>query len=194
MEDFIQQMTIECLMNSNQMNKWKSKKQNTDNEQEYRFYKKRIVHLVKQMLLSSEFRDEIGNDISNSFRVFAHLVIKHFKKIDTNEIYQKEYHDMSFNFINSSKCFNEEELMATNQLLMRVQSDSKTMDEFVQKTQTKEEPIIYPKKRKINLKESYFKNKGLCKKKNLNNNYVDNQTEIVQKETPKNEEKENVHC
>ena len=183
-DEFIHQMTIECLINSAQMNRFK-KKQNAENEKEYRFYKKRIVHLVKQMLLSGETRNEMGKEMTNSFRVFVNLAIQYFKVVDTNDFYQKEYLDMSLNEMTvSGDLLNEEEWNKTNQLLMRLPDKSKPLDEFVQLTKSEEESIIYPQKRKINLKDSQLKNKGLCKKKNLNNNYVEIKTsEIVQEET-----------
>ena len=55
----LNQITLECLMNSNLASKMKMGQLKADNEQEYRFYRKRILHLVKQMLISKQSRNDV---------------------------------------------------------------------------------------------------------------------------------------
>ena len=116
--------------------------------------------------------------------------------VDTTELYQKEYIDLSLNEFNP-EC-SEYDITLSNQLIMRQKVETRsTMDEYVQIQSTHENTLFLPQKRKINLKESQFKNKGLGKKKNLSNNYVEIKTsEIVQTETQivPNDEKETTHC
>lgn len=192
----LNQITLECLMNSTLASKWKTGHLKADNEQEYRFYRKRILHLVKQMLISNKSRNDVGKDISKSFRIFIKLVIEYFKMVDTTEFYQKEYIDMSLNEFNP-EC-SEYDISVSNQLIMRQKTETRsTMDDYVQIQSTTENSLFLPQKRKINLKESQFKNKGLGKKKNLSNNYVEIKTsEIVQTETQNgpDDEKETKHC
>ena len=59
-----------------------------------------------------------------------------------------------------------------NQMLMRtIKIPHNSLDKFIKKTIIDPPDIFIPKQKDINLKEPYLKNKGICKKKNINNKY-----------------------
>jgi hypothetical protein len=157
-----------------------------------KFYKKRIINATKNMV-KGEFENDGLREIFNKY-VFS--LITHFKKMDTHEIIQKKYQDVSncdgsynIDISNNSELddvTNENEIdiscnsitnlasmLNPNELLYK-KNESKilTMDNFVNKKtkQNIKQPI--PLKKNINLREPEFKTKGIQKKQKKEN--IDN--------------------
>ena len=80
-EEIISDITLECLMNKQQYNKYMNdktmvKKNNINKDK--KFYKKRIVLLTKQ-LLNNEPPEMLLSDVSNTFELYLKTCIQYFK-------------------------------------------------------------------------------------------------------------------
>ena len=76
-EEFINQVTLNCLMNKDQYNKYVKnntiKLPNSVNKKDKKFYKKRIYNIIKQLLSSQETEIEprLFTDVQKSFDNFV---------------------------------------------------------------------------------------------------------------------------
>lgn len=155
------------------------------NNKEFKFYKKRIFNLYKDLML----KKEENIDLLDAFNNFNKKAIEYLKFKDKASILQEEYEDLSNNKT-GKHCFNT----FTNELLDKVEySNHILMKDYNVKTKTisdciplvkkkikDEKKIILPLKKKINLKDEKFK---LCNKKNINNNYEKDKDKENKKET-----------
>jgi hypothetical protein len=143
------------------------------NKKDKKFYKRRIYDLTKQ-LLNGE-KPNIFHDIIMTFDIYMKQCIDYFKSLDKTDIIQEgyqEYQDYQ-NFqdqinIDSSNI----EINESNHLLMRQIKVKSTLDNFVKRASKPKE--ILPIQKEINLKDPILKNKGIRKKKNIDNNYETN--------------------
>jgi len=169
----IHKLTLECLTNH------VPNKQNNNvivNKKEYKFYRKRIVDLTKQMLLSSETRNIMTNDLRNTFNLYTNLCIEYFKVIDTTDFFQEEYETLIDNVnkninenINESVENNKNNLEKENNNELQELSLSE-INSLLMNTNTKFEieddtPITYHQTKNVNLFDKSLKNKRICKKK-----------------------------
>jgi hypothetical protein len=133
-----------------------------DNDME--FYRKRIYHLVKEILRGKK----INSSINNSFRNFANTCINHFKFEDTKELYQNQYAEMEQQVKKKIDIsFNEMEI---NKYMMKSEKppEPKTIKDFLNVSSTyreKRRKIPIPKRKKFNLKQEKFRTKGVDVKK-----------------------------
>jgi hypothetical protein len=187
-ESYINQITLDCLLNKDMINKHlRNKKTKVNNKEERRFYRKRIYNLFKELLIEKD-PDDLLPDVKYAYSNFINSCIHYFKTIDNNDLRQKEYKDMDFslndnsleNIDISNNLLNKSE---ADKLLMRsIKIESNTLDKYVIKTtRKKKEEIILPKQKIINLQDPELKNKGL-KKENINNKYEDNKNKKTQNE------------
>lgn len=90
--DFVNDITLECLMNKKLYDRMGLKsKQSAVERKERRVYRKRIIALTCQMLLNKNDNFQIENeDVVNSFRQYTKNCIQFFKATDENDLYQKE--------------------------------------------------------------------------------------------------------
>jgi hypothetical protein len=158
-------------------------KQNTmknTNKKDKKFYRKRILNLTRELLLKKQDDyNEINPDIKYSFDHFVKTCIHYFKIIDTNDILQedfKNFHDIvetnefitngvSNNGDNNNNNYNGEN---DNKLFMRSVKMKSGLENFVTiKSTKKEDEIILPKIKDINLEEPTLRNKGIIKKENI---------------------------
>ena len=72
----------------------KKEEENPNDEEDVKFYRKRILHLTKQ-LLKNEIKTT--SSIKASFNDYVNQVIMDFKFIDKKELLQKEYEDIKKN-------------------------------------------------------------------------------------------------
>jgi hypothetical protein len=180
MESIINQITLDCLLNKNMMNKHlKNKKIKANNKEERKFYRKRTYNLFKEIITGND-PDDLLPDVKYAYDNFINSCIHYFKTIDNNDLRQEEYKECDF----LSNTDNNESLdislnitnnLDANILLMRsIKIDTPNLDKYVKKTTTKKkEEIILPKQKDIDLTNPELKNKGL-KKKNIDNMYEDN--------------------
>lgn len=189
-EAFVNQVTLDCLLNKEMYNSHlRSKKNKQQNKEERKFYRKRTFNLFKE-IISGTPPEDLLPDVKYAYDNFVNSTIHYFKTIDNNDIIQSEYKDVDFSLHQCSEevAPNEEKIannLEADKLLLRsIKIDVPTLDKYVIRTKTKktEDSIILPKQKEINLNNPELKTKGL-KKNNINNIYEDN------KSKNKNEEK-----
>ena len=175
---FINQVTLDCLLNKEMFNKHvKNQKSKLINKEERKFYKKRIYNLFKELLITKEEPEDLLPDVKYAYDNFIHSCIHYFKTIDNNDLNQEEYKNLyeepdisNILELNDDSLKTEEE---ANKLLMRsIKITTPPLDKFVKRKTTKvEEQIIMPKQKEINLNDPELKLKGINKKKNITNKY-----------------------
>jgi len=182
-ESFVNQITLNCLLNNEALNNHlRNKKLNQINKEDRRFYRKRIFNLFKE-IINNNIPKELPPDVNYAYDNFVRTAIQYFKIIDNNDIIQSEYKDYDFSsyenkcesYDNSNNLVDSSE---ADKLLMRsVKMDIPTLDKYVKRKVTKKnKEIILPKQKEINLKDPEFKNKGI--KDNININYEGNNQKI----------------
>lgn len=124
-ENIVNQITLDCLINE----KHKSLKKNVKiNKKDKKFYRKRILNLTRELLLTKKDKDigqsnetnetketnetiddnkindfidfTINPDLLNAFNNYVKACIQNFKTIDKNDIIQEDYKDININLLN----------------------------------------------------------------------------------------------
>lgn len=189
--NYINQITIDYLINKGI---YKNYLENTNrnaskkaNKKDKKFYRKRILNLTKDFLLFNE-KEDVLPDVKYAFENYVKTCIEYFKTLDRSDIIQEDYSDLEEKGKELDELLDCEEINIENinnltqadNLLMRSINIKPTLDKFIKITTYKKEEVI-PIQKEINLQEPYLKNKGICKKKNIPNNYE----EVPNKETEK---------
>jgi hypothetical protein len=207
--DSVNYITLETMANSDTYNKY-LKKNNLDLDtvlkSEKKFYRKRILAMVKDILynnLDNNSDCPVNDVVINAFNTFARLCVSHFKFKDTMDNIQGDYKGM--NVLDKSSASTGEQLGEENEgwsiddanKLCMKQIDKKviTMDNFVTKTSPPQDEMILPKTKELNLKDPKYKRKdikkGFTKNKigNNNNNGVKwgDTNEVIEVKVTKNE-------
>ena len=188
-EAFVNQVTLDCLLNKQMYNSQiRSKKTKQINREERKFYRKRSFNLFKELINGNE-PENLSPDIKYAYDNFINTTIQYFKTIDNNDIIQSEYKDVIFSLDNSSNSFIDSsanltaeileteilkteilkteilktEILDADLLLTRsIKLEVPTLDKYVTRTRTKKkEEIILPKQKEINLNDPQLKNKGI---------------------------------
>jgi hypothetical protein len=178
-ESFVNQITLDCLLNKQMYNNQiRSKKAKQINNEERKFYRKRIFNLFKEIINGNKPED-LSPDVKYAYDNFMTTSIQYFKTIDNNDIIQSEYKDIIFSLdcsnntcIDSSsnyiKNLRTDNLEADLLLTRSIKLDVPTLDKYVTKTRNKKkEEIVLPKQKEINLNDPQLKTKGI-KKNNIN--------------------------
>ena len=178
--EYINQVTLECLMNKETYKKYvSSKRKNVVNKKDLKFYRRRILSLTKEMLYPEELKDKTDAshhpNIISLFQIYSKACIEYFKTLDKNDIIQEDYETLITETAEMKVEDIKTQLEIDKEFVRSITiKESNTLDNFVKRNMTaaKEEPIL-PKQKDINLKDPALKNKGICKKKNINNKYED---------------------
>lgn len=171
--NYINQITIDCLVNKNFVNK--NINQNIDKETllDIKFYRKRIYNLVNLLSTSENIRTTHPN-IFSAFVTFSKILINHFETEDKNYILQN-YHKQD------EICINEPELEITGGAQSVINDDiqkcnalvfnnnvkelrNPTLDTFIIKpertnTTTLDDISISASRREIHLRNPKFRKK-----------------------------------
>jgi hypothetical protein len=129
----------------------------TLNEDDFLFYKKRLLILTKDFIKGGVSDDDGVNDM---FKLYAQTVIEHFKYNDTRDTIQQDY--VKYN-TKANKTFKINDLSGTivesnNELIMRKKIVLvPKMTNHVVITNVKKKSMVIPRIRKINLKDKKFK-------------------------------------
>lgn len=185
-ESFINQVTLDCLLNKQQYNKYLfNKTEKVSNRKDKKFYRKRIFSLTKELLLTKERPEFLFPDVEYAFDNYVNSCIQYFKTIDSNDIIQNEYSS----FVGIATLSNitgladddddDEDFQSkedADKLLMRsINISRSSLDNFVKTKLTKKaEEMVLPKQKDINLTDPILKTKGVLKfdkKKNITNKY-----------------------
>lgn len=179
-EAFVNQVTLDCLLNKQMYNNQiKTKKSKLINKEERKFYRKRTFNLFKEMM-NGNTPENLLPDVKYAYDNFFNSTIQYFKTIDNNDIIQSEYKDVVFLTSNFSDIYTDcstnsikntdADLLLTRSITL---NSPPTLDKYVIRTfNKKKEQIILPKQKEINLNDPELKTKGI-KKDNINNIYED---------------------
>jgi len=177
-EAFINQVTLDCLLNKEMFNNHvRNQRSKQLSQEDMKFYRKRIFNLFKEIISGNAPKDLLP-DVKYTYDNFTNSAIHYFKTIDNNDIIQSEYSEYNKELTNCCNDISLNSILTTNteadKLLMRsVKADIPTLDKYVTRTIVKKkEEIIIPKQKEIDLKDPSLKNKGI-KKKNIHNLYED---------------------
>lgn len=186
-EDYINQITIDYLINKGiYKNHLENIKIKNANKKDKKFYRKRILNLTKDFLLFKEEEEPVLPDVKYYFELYVKTCVEYFKTLDKSDIIQEDYSDLEEKEVN--KLLDCEDLNIENinskceadSLMMRSIHIAPSLDNFIKRTSFKKKEVL-PIQKEINLHEPYLKNKGICKKKNISNNYG----EVSNKESEK---------
>jgi hypothetical protein len=130
-----------------------------NDEEDIKFYRKRIIHLTKSLLKN----ETTTSSIKAAFDNYIHEVIAHFEFIDKKDIIQKEYENYSEK---DKKPKTDFKLLEKDQLIMKdIKEKTKNINDFVIHKNKPVKVLVPPKVKKINLKTDELKKKGLNKEK-----------------------------
>ena len=175
-EAFVNQVTLDCLLNKQMYNSQiRIKKTKQINKEDRKFYRKRIFNLFKE-IINENIPEDLSPDVKYAYDNFMNTTIQYFKTIDNNDIIQSEYKDVIFSLDNSSNIFidcsdnlqtntlNASNLEVDLLLTRSIKLEVPTLDKYVTKTRNKKkEEIILPKQKDINLNDPDLKTKGIKK-------------------------------
>ena len=189
--EYVNQVTLECLMNKDTYKKYvATKKKSVVNKKDQKFYRRRILSLTKELLYPEEVAEKSTTpttttttkttsttthdpNIVGLFQIYSKACIEYFKTLDKNDIIQEDYSSLTSETAEMSA----EDIKTQaeiDQLFMRSihVKEPTTLDKFVKRSTTApKEDTILPKQKDINLRDPALKNKGIRKKKNITNKY-----------------------
>lgn len=190
-QSYIDQITLECLLNKEVMGKHVMKQRERQiNKQEVLFYQKRILQLFTELLEGKQIGDDddyMFPDVKFAFDSFIKTSIEHFKMIDNNDLLQEDYlhiHNKKNNDNDEDdNDDNDEDDIAdndednndytekdddtdrdnySNMLICRqVKMECSNLDNYVSRKYNKDPSLIIPKQREVNLFHPTLQNKGL---------------------------------
>ena len=177
------EITLECLMNKTTYLKYiknqKLEHNIKSNVKNRKFYKKRIYDLTKQLMHSEP---SPSTDISKSFENYINICISYFQTLDKTDILQEDYANITESEL--CKLSKLESIDEVNKSMMRFVKmyEPNSLEKIVKRTIIKSAKVpaqILPKQKNINLKDPILRNKGICKKNNISNQYeVGTETKI----------------
>ena len=183
--EYVNQVTLECLMNKDTYKKYvATKKKSVVNKKDQKFYRRRILSLTKELLYPEEVAEKTTTSTTPStpnnpnivslFQMYSKACIEYFKTLDKNDIIQEDYSTLTATETTEMSAEDIKTQAEIDQQFMRSihVKEPTTLDKFVKRSTTapKEAPIL-PKQKDINLRDPALKNKGIRKKKNITNKY-----------------------
>lgn len=192
-DKFISDVTLEYMMNKQQYAKHIVEhstilKKETSSRKDKKFYRRRIIDLTKR-LLNNEKPETMFPDVTSAFEYYSKICVEYFKVLDKTDIIQEDYTDLSSNSVNEIKndFLSESSIDADNLMMRSIKiQEPNALEKLVKRKSTKmKKQTILPLQKNINLKDPNLKNKGICKKNNIDNKYE----QISQKTYEKNDEK-----
>jgi hypothetical protein len=180
--EYVNQVTLECLMNKDTYKKYvATKKKSVVNKKDQKFYRRRILSLTKELLYPEEAAEKTTTSTTHNnpnivslFQMYSKACIEYFKTLDKNDIIQEDYSSLTATETPEMSAEDIKTQAEIDQQFMRSihVKEPTTLDKFVKRSTTapKEAPIL-PKQKDINLRDPALKNKGIRKKKNITNKY-----------------------
>ena len=164
------QIDLLYLTNPNFKIKYNKKQESFLNEEDVKFYRKRILQTTKDYLRGSRLTEEINN----VFEEYANMLIQHYKFIDKKELIQEDYKNLPKKKEIKPKNF---KLNKENELLLKKpEIVKKTIKDFIPivvKERTKKK-IIIPKQKKYDIKQPKNREKIDKKSKQFISNVKEN--------------------
>lgn len=152
--------------------------------------------MVRNLLMNET--NDIPQDIQISFNYYIKQSIEYFKLIDLTDSIQETHAiydetpitgddnalETLFAIIEPPDSLETNPDTDINHLIMKSPKiKENTLDSFIKRNKCVENTNVFPTQKVINLKNPAFKNKGICKKKYLNNTYEEEHK--LQNETSK---------
>jgi hypothetical protein len=92
-ESFVNQVTLQYLMNKSQYSNYLEKKtSDTFSKRERKYYSQRFIKLTKKLLLKRKSVEDMPSDIKFAFENYVKSCIHHFKMTDQTDSIQAEYY------------------------------------------------------------------------------------------------------
>ena len=186
-EAFVNQITLDCLLNKEMYSKHlQSKKTKQLNQEERKFYRKRIYHLFKE-IINGNSPKYLAPDVKYAYDNFVNATIQYFKTIDNSDIIQSEYDNLDLQECSENIADCSQNILAeADLLLMRsIKMEVPNLDKYVVRTRIKKkEEIIITQQKEINLQDPELKKKGL--EKNISIIYEDKNAKKKTDEIVKN--------
>jgi hypothetical protein len=161
---YINNLTLDLLLNKDIKKNRQSKK---ENKEEIKFYRKRTYNLFKE-IINGNTPEDLSPDVKYAYDNFVNSTINYFKTKDRNDIIQSEYKD--FIEIENDVVIDVSSNLSSNvdadKLLMRsIKINTSTLDKYVLKSnkKNKKDEIIMPQQKEIILNDPELKNKGIKK-------------------------------
>lgn len=107
-QDLINQITLNCLMNKHQYEKYVTNKiSKSINEEDKKNYMERILSLTKELITNSESEVEeentIAPDVKYTFEQYIKSCIQYFKLTDNNDVIQEKYKELDIKLVEELK-------------------------------------------------------------------------------------------
>jgi len=175
--DFISLITMEYLMNKQQYERYKSgvlgEKAIHRHKKDKKFYKKRIVEIVRDLckVEETQTQPQYNNDILFAFEHFSKTCIQYFKQIDKRDILQEEYDNIALDIALDNCPIDPYDHLKTDTIMMQPMKRVTLLDTFVKRIVKKKPTFVVPQQRHVHLTDPLLKNKGIGKKKNINHIY-----------------------
>ena len=167
---FTPNKVYERVFNTERDSKNKSKQSSTKKE-DFIFYRKRILQLIKDIVKGKKFTPEIHA----SFDEFTRNAIQHFMFLDKADIIQdsigisQSKNQGKNGSVALPPIYESEEQRLANQLLYKepVAPITRKMDDFVIKKNEVKRNTVIPKQKKYNIKHDKYKTKGVNSEKSI---------------------------
>ena len=92
-ESFVNQVTLQYLMNKSQYSNYLEKKtSDTFSKRERKYYSQRFIKLTKKLLFKRKSVEDMPSDIKFAFENYVKSCIHHFKMTDQTDSIQAEYY------------------------------------------------------------------------------------------------------
>lgn len=169
--NLLSEINLEFLMNKTSSKVKSSQSINTanKNKKDAKFYRKRIYDLTKQLLNEGEPTQNYSTDIKKSFQQYIRTCIDYFKILDTTDILQENYADLSTDTNITSPITPPDDMVMLRSIKI---TEPNSLEKLVTVKRTRPPTKIHiPIQQTINIKDPVLKNKGIRKKKNITNNY-----------------------
>ena len=187
-ESTINQITLDCLLNRTQYEKYLTKQLlNKISQKDRLFYRKRAVNLTKELLKGDE-DVFVSPDVKYAFECYIKTCVRYFRVLDKSDLIQEEYKSLNLVEEEGIKPSSLDGLTELDEILftrkINFNPNNGTLDNFVEiKSLVQEHMVVIPppQQRKINLKDPILRNKGIRKKKNIENKYNNEKQKVEEK-------------
>ena len=153
------QIDLLYLTNPNLKIKYNKQVEKLIDEDDIKFYRKRILQTTKDYLRGNK----VNKSIDSAFEEYANQLIKHYKFIDKKEMIQKEYKNLPKK---EKKKMTKFKLLEKNKLMMKSKKKIKqTLEDFIPIVvkERKIKKLVIPKQINFDLKNPKNRKKSLEK-------------------------------
>ena len=170
--DYINNLSIEYLINPNQLEKIYSKNGDNNISSQIEFYSRRINNITKEMI-KGKYQSE---GVKQVFLQYVSSLIYHFKNVDKKDFIQEQYNSLNSEddiMCSKNKIDETNDLLGENEVIISKKEKKYNLDKFVKIKNPLQSKEIIPDLKVYDLTSPELKNKGVkVKKKKLQNKVV----------------------